>query len=59
VITAGEVLGTRQEQSNVEEAETTGTSSGPILMTPHGWQHVVPTELIDDPMHTNENLKHF
>jgi hypothetical protein len=53
------VAGTQQEQANVEDAETAGTSSGPILVTPHWWQHVVPTELIDDPMLTNENMKHF
>jgi hypothetical protein len=28
-------------------------------VTPHEWQHVVPAELIDDPMLTNKNLKHF
>jgi hypothetical protein len=59
VITADEVVGTRQKQPNVEHEETADTSSGPILVTPHGWQHVVPTELIDDPMLTNEILKHF
>jgi hypothetical protein len=59
LITAGEVAGTQQEQPNIEDAETAGTSLGPILVAPHGWQHVVPTELINDPMLTNENLKHF
>jgi hypothetical protein len=59
LITAGEVAGARQKQPNVEDAKTVGTSTGPILVTPHGWQHVVPTELIDDLMLTNENLKHF
>jgi hypothetical protein len=59
LITAGEVASTQQQQPNVEDAKTTGTSSGPILVTPHGWQHVVPTELIDDPMLTNKKLKHF
>jgi hypothetical protein len=48
-----------QQQPNVENAEAASTSSGPILVTPHQWQHVVPTELIDDPMLTNEALKHF
>jgi hypothetical protein len=53
------VASTQQEQPNVEDAETTGTSSGSILVIPHGWQHVMPIELIDDPMLTNKNLKHF
>jgi hypothetical protein len=59
LITAGEVAGIQQQQPNVEHAETAGTSSGPILVTPHGWQHVVPIELFDDQMLTNENLKYF
>jgi hypothetical protein len=53
------VASTQQEQPNVEDAEIAGTSLSPILVTPHRWQHVVPTELIDDPMLTNENLKHI
>jgi hypothetical protein len=53
------VVDTRQKQPNVEDAETAGTSSGPIVVTPHGWQHIAPTELIDDSMLTNESLKHF
>jgi hypothetical protein len=53
------VVGTRQKQPNVEDAENVGISSGPILVTPQGWQHVVPKELIEDPMLNNENLKHF
>jgi hypothetical protein len=53
------VAGIQRQQPNVEDAETAGTFSGPILLTPHGWQYVVPTKLIDDPMLTNENLKHF
>jgi hypothetical protein len=53
------VAGTRQQQPNVEETEAAGTSSGPILVTPHGWQHDVPAELIHDPMLTNKTLKHF
>jgi hypothetical protein len=59
LITAGELAGTQQQQPNVEETEATSTSSRPILVTPHGWQHDVPAELIDDPMLTNETLKHF
>jgi hypothetical protein len=53
------VVGTQQQQPNVVDAKTAGTSSGPILVTPHGWQHIVPIELINDPMLTNENVKHF
>jgi hypothetical protein len=59
LITAGEVAGIPQQQRIAEEVDVAGTSSGNILVTPHGWQYAVPTELLDDPMLTVESPKHF
>jgi hypothetical protein len=59
LITAGEVVGTPQQQRSAEDAGAASTSSGNILITPSGWQHVVLTELTNDPMLTTETLKQF
>lgn len=59
LITAGEVAGTPQQRPNAEETGAAGTSSGGILVTPPKWQHVMPTELIDDPMLASDVLKQF
>jgi hypothetical protein len=53
------VAGTPQQQSTRENQDATGASSGNILVSPSGWQHVIPIELIDDSMLTLEGLKHF
>jgi hypothetical protein len=42
-----------------EGAGAAGTSSGGILVSPSGWQHAIPTELIDDPMLASDVLRQF
>jgi hypothetical protein len=59
LILAGEVTGTRQQQPTSENQDAAGTYSGNLLVSPSGWQHVIPTELIDDLMLTAEVLKNF
>jgi hypothetical protein len=58
LILAGKVTGTPQQQPTCKNQDDAGTS-GNILVSPSGWQHVIPTELIDDTMLTSEVLKNF
>jgi hypothetical protein len=53
------VARTRQQQPTCENQGAAGTSSGGILISPPGWQHAIPMELIDDPILSLEVLKHF
>jgi hypothetical protein len=53
------MAGTQQQQPTCENQDVAGTSSGGILVSASGWQHAVPTDLIDDPMLTSEILKQF
>jgi hypothetical protein len=46
LITASEGAGIPQQQPNADEAGAAGTSSGGILVSPSGWQHAIPTELL-------------
>lgn len=64
-ITAGEVADVPPQGPSAEEVGAAGTSDlgaahteeGDLLVTPYGWQHAIPTDLIDDPMLSKEKLK--
>jgi hypothetical protein len=59
LILADEVASIPQQQPTHKDQDAVGTFSGNILVSPQGWLHVVPIELIDDPMLTSEVLKNF
>jgi hypothetical protein len=59
LILAGEVAGTPQQSPTADDTGATGTSSSGILVVPHGALGDVASNLIDDPMLSNEPLMLF
>jgi hypothetical protein len=47
------------QQPPPEEATGTSRSPGELLMTGSGYQNVITTDLVDDPMLTDSNIENF
>jgi hypothetical protein len=46
-------------QPSTEEAAGTSRSPGDLLVTGRGYQNVITTDLVDDPILTDNNIQYF